>query len=154
MSTVEGARLYHDGQLDGLHTHIPVFLARGPRQAPDPDLRAFYDRLLTAVAGSGLRDGDWRLCDCTGWPDNATAEQLLAWCWDAGGQRHLVVVNLAAESAQARVRLPWSDLTGRTWQLRDALNGDAFERDGGELQWEGLYVAMRPWESYFLELAP
>ena len=66
---------------------------------------------------------------------------------------HLVVVNLAAQDAQARVRLPWSDLAGRTWQLHDALNGDAFERDGGELQDSGLYVGMGPWEPDFLALA-
>ena len=153
MSTLQGARLYHAGQLEGLHTHIPVFLARGPQQPEDQDLRAFYDKLLGAVADSGLRDGEWQLCDCTGWPDNSSAEQLVAWCWRTNGQRHLVVVNLAAQDAQARVRLPWSDLAGRTWQIHDALNGDAFDRDGGELQDEGLYVGMGPWESYFLALA-
>src|SRR3954468_24676349 len=44
VSTLQGARLYHDGQLDGHRTHIPVFLARGPEEPPDEDLRAFYGR--------------------------------------------------------------------------------------------------------------
>jgi hypothetical protein len=153
MSTLEGARLYHAGQLEGLHTHIPVFLARGPQEPEDQELRAFYDTLLGAVADSDLRHGEWQLCECAGWPDNRSAEQLLAWCWRTNGQRHIVVVNLAAQDAQARVRLPWSDLAGRTWQIHDALNGDAFERDGGELQDSGLYVGMAPWEPYFLALA-
>ena len=153
MSTLEGGRMYHDGQLEGFHTRIPVQLARGPEQPVDEDLRGFYGRLLAAVAGSGLREGRWQLCECTGWPDNQTAEQLLAWCWRSGGRRHLVVVNLDAGDAQARVRLPWSDLAGRTWRLHDALGGEAFERDGGELQDQGLYVGMRPWESYFLALS-
>ena len=60
MSTLQGARLYHDGQFDGFRTHIPVFLARGPDEPPDAELRAFYERLLRAVAESGLRRGDWR----------------------------------------------------------------------------------------------
>ncbi len=153
MSTLQGARLYHEGQLDGLHTHIPVFLGRGPAQPEDHQLRAFYDKLLAAVADSDLRDGDWQLCDCTGWPDNDSADQLLAWCWRTNGTRHLVVVNLAEHDAQARVRLPWMDLTGRLWQLQDALGVEAFERAGDELQGEGLYVAMKPWESYFFALA-
>ena len=112
----------------------------------------FYEKLLSAVADSDLREGEWQLCECTGWPDNPTAEQLLAWCWHANGRRHLVVVNLASGDAQARVRLPWSDLAGRTWHLRDALTGDTFDRDGGELGDEGLYVGMGPWQSYFLAL--
>ena len=33
-STLQGARLYHDGQLEGRRTRIPVFLARGPDEAP------------------------------------------------------------------------------------------------------------------------
>ena len=95
MSTLEGARLYHDGQLDGLRTRIPVFLGRGPDEPPDDDLRDFYERLLRAVADAGLRDGDWRACACTGWPDNDSARQLVAWCWTGPAGRHLVVVNLA-----------------------------------------------------------
>ncbi len=153
MSTVAGARLYHAGQLEGLHTHIPVFLARGPEQSGDQQLRAFYETLLAAVAGSDLRDGDWQLCECSGWPDNYSADQLVAWCWRTDRRRHLVVVNLADQDGQARVRLPWNDLAGRTWQLRDELDGHAFERDGDELQDEGLYVGMRPWEHYLLALA-
>ena len=153
MSTLQGARMYHAGQLEGLHTHIPVFLARGPDQPADEALRAFYDTLLRAVADSNLRDGEWQLCECGGWPDNHSAEQLVAWCWRTNGQRHLVIVNLADQEGQAQVRLPWSDLAGRTWRLRNALDGEAFERDGDELQDSGLYVAMSPWEPYFLELA-
>ena len=70
MSTLQGARLYHDGQLAGRRAHIPVFLGRGPDEPPDDELRAFYERLLRAVAESDLRDGDWRLCEVAGWPDN------------------------------------------------------------------------------------
>jgi hypothetical protein len=33
---------------------------------------------------------------------------------------------------------------------RDALDREAFERDSNQLCDQGLYVAMRPWESYFL----
>jgi hypothetical protein len=153
MSTLEGARLYHAGQFDGLHTHVPVFLARGPEQPGDRELRDFYEKLLAAVAESDLRDGDWQLCECRGWPDNGSAGQLVSWCWRANGRRHLVVVNLASGEAQARIRLPWSDLSGRAWRLTDALSGRDFERDGTELQDQGLYVGMGPWEPYFLALA-
>ena len=66
----QGARLYHDGQLDGRRTRIPVFLGRGPDETADRDLRAFYEqKLVRAVADSHLRDAQWQLCDCKGWPD-------------------------------------------------------------------------------------
>ncbi|MFZ0089839.1 MAG: alpha-amylase family glycosyl hydrolase [Solirubrobacteraceae bacterium] len=153
MSTLQGARLYHDGQFDGFRTRIPVFLARGPDEAVDADLRAFYARLVRAIAEADLRDGDWRLCECTGWPDNDSSRQLVAWCWSTPDSRHLVVVNLAADPAQARVRLPWEDLGGREWTLTDRLDGRRYARGGDELAGEGLYVALDPWEAYFLACA-
>jgi hypothetical protein len=152
MSTLQGARLYHDGQFDGLRTHIPVFLGRGPDEQADPDLRAFYERLLRAVADAGLRDGDWRLCECSGWPDNDSFLRLVAWCWSTAGSRHLVVVNLSAAPAQARVHPPWADLAGGAWMLADLLSDAQFERDGDELAQSGLYVALGGWGAHFLRM--
>jgi Alpha amylase, catalytic domain len=153
MSTLRGARLYHDGQFEGCRTHIPVFLRRGPDEALDGDLEAFYRRLVRAVGESELRDGEWRLCDCTGWPDNDSYRHLVSWCWATPQSRHLVVVNLSDAPAQGRVRLPWDDLAGESWQLNDRLSETAFERDGDELTSEGLYVALEPWAPHFLAIA-
>jgi Alpha amylase, catalytic domain len=151
MSTLEGARLYHDGQLDGHRTHIPVFLGRGPDEPPDAELQSFYDRLIKAVSEAGLRDGEWSLCECTGWPDNDSYLQLVAWCWITSGDRHLVAVNLADAPAQARVHLPWGDLGQRTsWAISDLISGQRFDRVGEELAGEGLYVGLEPWASYFM----
>jgi hypothetical protein len=150
MSALEGARLYHDGQLDGLRTHIPVFLGRGPDEPLDAELRAFYERLIRIVADSGLRTGDWQLCDSSGWPDNASWEQLIAWCWSPEGARHLAIVNYAGAPAEGRVHLPWSDLAGRDWELADQLSGARFTRGGDEMAADGLYVALDSWGSHFL----
>lgn len=154
MSTLQGARLYHDGQFEGRRVHIPVFLGRGPDEAVDDGLRAFYRRLVHAVAESDLREGDWRLCDCAGWPDNDSYRRLVAWCWTAPRSRHVVVVNLSEAPAQARVRLPWDDLAGQDWRLEDRLSEAEFSRAGDDLTAEGLYVALEPWASHFLGFAP
>jgi hypothetical protein len=152
MSTVQGARLYHDGQFDGYRTRIPVFLRRGPDEPADAALRSFYERLLQAVADSDLRGGAWSLCDCSGWPDNASFRQLVAWCWASSEARNLVVVNLADAPAQARVHLPWQELRGDAWILTDSLTGQRFERAGDELANDGLFVSLDPWGSHFLEV--
>ena len=150
MSTLQGARLYYEGQFEGRRTHIPVFLARGPDEPPDEELRAFYLRLLRGVGDSDLHNGEWRLCDCEGWPDNDSRRQLVAWCWSSSQARNLVVINLADAAAQARVRLPWDDVAGRAWELTDRLSDQRFERAGDELAGAGLYVELEPWASYFL----
>jgi hypothetical protein len=154
MSTLQGARLYHDGQLEGRRTRIPVFLGRGPDEPADADLRAFYGRLLRAVAESGLRTGDWRLCAAEGEAGTDAGRQVLAWCWTTAGARHVVAVNLSGAPAAARVRIPWADVRGRTWVLDDRLDGRRFERDGDEVAAEGLDVALDPWGAHFLAWAP
>jgi hypothetical protein len=149
MSTLQGARLYHDGQLEGDRVHIPVFLGRGPDETPDQGLHSFYERLIRAVADSGLSDGDWRLCEVSGWSDNDSCRDVVAWCWSTSEQRNLVVVNLSDGPAQARVHPRDDDLRGRIWTLADRLSGQTFERSGDELSSEGLYVGLEPWGTYF-----
>jgi hypothetical protein len=80
------------------------------------------------------------MCETSGWPDNDSHRNLLAWCWD----HTLVVVNYGDLSAQGRVHLPWDG----EWELTDLLSGASFVRAGGE-----LYVDLQPWASHFLAFA-
>ena len=151
MSTLQGARLYHDGQLEGFRTHLPIQLGRGPDEPSDRDLRTFYRRLLRTTAGLRSGCGDWRLCDCTTYSEDPHP-QLVAWCWSNPRARHLVVVNLSPADAEGRVRLPWRDLAGRTWGLADRLSEDRFICSGDELARDGLWVTLDGWGSRFLAL--
>ena len=153
MSTLPGARLYHDGQLRGWRKRIPVQLGRGPAEPDDADLGSFYQRLLRTVHDTGLREGDWRLCECVGWPDNDSFQHLIAWSWTTSDRRHLVVVNLSGAPAQAHVRLPWTGLAQTTWELSDEITGQRFTRAGDELAGDGLYVALDPWATNILAIA-
>jgi hypothetical protein len=153
MSTLQGARMYYDGQFEGRRVRLPVFLDREPEEPVDEDLRRFYRQLLSAVSDAKLADGKWQLCCLEGWSDNDSWRRLVTWCWSGSDSRHLVVVNLSHEAAQARVRLPWSDLQGHAWTLEDRLSTRSLERDGGELASEGLYVALEPWGWHFFGLS-
>ena len=149
MSTLPGARLYHDGQLEGFRTHLPIQLGRGPDEPPDHDLGRFYRRLLRAAAGARARCRDWRLCDCTGCSEDPHP-QLVAWCWSNPQARYLVVVNFSPADAEGRVRLPWRDLAGRTWDFAEQLREERFTCSGDELAGEGLPVTLDGWGSRFL----
>ena len=149
MSTLQGARLYHDGQFEGARIHLPIQLGRGPDNPLDSDLLAFYTRLLRAISDARIGTGDWSLCDCTAGCDDSY-QQLVAWCWSRPGARHLIVVNLSPARAEGRVWLPWDDLAGRTWRLTDRLSDDSFIRSGDDLTRNGVIVALESWESRFL----
>jgi hypothetical protein len=91
-----GARIVHEGQLEGRTVHVPVFLARRPDETPDRELRAFYEELLAALADPVFRDGEWHLAGSGGWEGNDTWQALVGWGW-RGSSLRLVVVNLSDE---------------------------------------------------------
>jgi Alpha amylase, catalytic domain len=147
-----GARLIHEGQLEGRTVQLPVFLARGPDEPADDGVRAFYERLLAALRDEVFRTGDWVLGERRGWDGNDTWPSLVVWGWQ-GESRKLVVVNLGERPASGHVSLPWDDLRGRTWRLDDASDGKCYERSGDDLR-DGLYVALEPWHWHFFDLTP
>lgn len=154
MSTLPGARLFHEGQFEGRKMRLPVFLGRRPVEPANAELKAFYSRLVKAVSAPVFHDGQWSLCDRTGWPDNPTYQNLVSWCWMKAEDRRLVVVNLSDRPVQARVRVPWSDAGHELWRLTDALSGVTYERDGTEMQDAGLYVELEPWGYHFFACRP
>ncbi|MGA3155255.1 MAG: alpha-amylase family glycosyl hydrolase [Streptosporangiaceae bacterium] len=154
IATLPGATLWYEGQFEGRRVRPPVFLSRRPGEPPDIGLADWYRRLLAAVAAHRVRAGAWRLLEVGGWPDNQSCRNLLAWSWsgDRSSDRHVVVVNLSAEPTQGRIPLDWTDLRGRTWCLTDLLQGNMFNRDGGELADPGLFVALESWQFHLLAL--
>jgi hypothetical protein len=148
MSTLPGARLFHEGQFEGRVVRPPVFLGRRPAEAVNQDLQTFYTQLVYALDSPVFREGDWSLCERTGWPDNQSFQNLVAWNWRNGDQRRLIVVNLSGTPVQALVRVPWG---GGNWTLRDAMSGEVYERNGDQMQNEGLYVDLGPWNCHFFE---
>jgi hypothetical protein len=150
--TLPGVRLLHEGQFEGRRVRLPVFLGRRPVEPVDDDLAAFYRRLLTATHGDLFRNGQWSLCDRSGWPDNQSCQNVLAWCWVKDDERSLIVVNFGPGSAQALVQVPWNGLSGREWRLDDALCDDSYERSGNEMRGSGLYVDLGPWQCHVFEV--
>jgi hypothetical protein len=152
-ATVTGAKLFHEGQFEGRKVRPPVFLGRRPPEPADQALQGFYAKLLGAVDRPVFHTGEWKLAERTGWPDNQSCQNLVAWSWSAPDERYLIVVNLSDATSQARVRVPWTDMRGETIRLTDQLSGVEFDRDGGEIADEGLYVELAPWGSHFLRCA-
>ena len=150
-ATLPGARLFHEGQFEGRQVRLPVFLGRRPEEPVDEEIQAFYRRLLKAIDSRVFRDGAWSLCQRTGWPDNPTYLNLVAWCWSDDQDQYLIVVNLSAQPAQAQVEVRWPNAGGEKWRLIDVLSGTTFDREGDEMLSPGLYVDLGPWRCHFLQ---
>jgi glycosidase len=151
IATLPGAKLFHQGQFEGRRIKLPVQLGRQPQETVDEDLQAFYKGLVKVVRAPAFKEGEWSLCERSGWPDNPSYVNLVAWCWGKGEERYLVVINLSHTRCQGRIRLPWTVLKGRTSLLLDVMNGERYERDGEEMLDQGLYVDLEAWKFHFLQ---
>jgi len=150
ISTLPGAKLFHEGQFEGRKVRLPVSLGRRPVETTDVDVLSFYRKLLKAINGENLLDGEWQLCESSGWPDNQSYLNLVAWCWRSGPTQHLIVMNLSDSNSQGLVRVPWDELKGRVLKMDDVMSGEVFNRSGDEISGQGLYVDLKPWGYHFL----
>ncbi len=144
-ATLPGIKLFHEGQFEGRRVRLPVFLGRRPDEPVDEELLGFYVRLLEIANRPVFRYGEWILCERTGWPDNASFQNVVAWSWRTCEERYLIAVNLSAYPVQARITVPWTDVAGKNWRLTDMLANTSYERNGNEMLTPGLYVELGPW---------
>jgi hypothetical protein len=144
--TLPGAKLLHEGQMEGYRQHLSVHLGRRPVEPIDEELRIFYRKLLNLVTEIELRRGTWKRCEQEGWPDNQSFRNIVSWCWESTGRRYLIAINLSDWNSQTRIRTPWSDIRGQTLCFDDLLSGESYSpRDGTETVDQGLYVDLAPW---------
>jgi hypothetical protein len=153
IATLPGAILYYQGQFSGAKIHIPVQLGRGPAEPLDTTLSEFYRRIRGLTPQIKTKDAVWVLSQAQGWPDNMSANNLLAWCWQTEQHRFIIVINFSEEASQGRIHTPWTNLAGGNWNLKDLWANRTYVRDGTEIQNQGLYVALDPWKFHVFRVS-
>lgn len=143
--TLPGAVLVHEGQLEGRTVKVPVFLSRRKEEPQNHELKKFYLQLLKVLRFDAIRKGKWSLCELSGWSDNMSCLNLLAWEWVSDHENLMVVVNLSDHPAQAHVKPGYAYRPGTTYQLFDVTSGELYRRDGEEMTQPGLYVVLQGW---------
>src|SRR5215813_3591809 len=148
-----GLRFFHQGQFEGRRKRISPHLVRAPQEPVDGALERFYESLLAALRDSTVRDGQWQLLECRpAWEGNGTWDCFIAWTWQDGKDRRLVVVNDADHQSQCYVRLPFTDHAGRMVRLTDVMGPASYDRDGGELLSRGLYLDVPAWAYHIFDV--
>jgi glycosidase len=149
-----GLRFFHQGQFQGRKKRISPHLVRGPEEIIDQGLEQFYDRLLAVLRQPVVRDGQWRLLECLpAWDGNWTSDCFVAYAWSGrDGTRLLVAANYSDHQSQCYLQMPWIDLEGQAWQLRDRMGTVVYERNGGDLAELGLYLDLPAWGYHVFDL--
>ena len=150
-----GLRFFYDGQFEGARVRVPTHLGRGPVEPTNPEIAAFYAKLLHVLKETrAFRDGAWsQIQPLPAWPGNWTSDGFVAYAW-AGehSSRHVVVVNYTGNQGQCRLQLPFPGLRGKQVHLSDVIGTEVYDRDGSEIVDPGLYIDHAPWQYNVFEL--
>jgi hypothetical protein len=150
-----GLRFFQKGQFQGRTKHISPHLCREPDEAVNMELEQFYDKLLAVLRSPVVRDGRWQLLNCAAaWDGNWTYDCFVACAWKgSSGEQMLIAVNYADNQSQCLLQVPFADLAGKTWRLRDLLGMATYDRDGDGLEAWGLFLDMKPMGYHAFEIS-
>ena len=149
-----GLRFFHQGQAEGFTKKIPVHLCRGPAEPVNEDLRNFYDRLLHCLRRNEVRQGEWRLLECTpAWDGNWTWDCFICFSWQIS-DRHsvLAVVNYAPNESQCYLQVPSDELPEKTLHLVDLMGPAKYDRPADAVRLGGLYLDLPAWGYHVFEM--
>ncbi|MCB0742725.1 MAG: glycosidase [Ignavibacteriales bacterium] len=147
-STVKGMTLFHDGQLEGRKTKLPVQLGREPIEKDNPNLVEFYDKLFRITSSEVFKYGKWEMLNpIPSWETNRTYQNILAWKINYEERKRLIVVNFSREVAQCKIELNLINYPSK-FKLKDILNYKTYFRKTDEVINEGLFIELGPFKSH------
>jgi len=150
LSTLPGMRFYHHGQLDGLKTFVPMPLSKARPENADPQIRELYERLLRSADAEVFHAGEWQLLEVQPAGDD-TFQDLIAYRWHYQADNKLIVLNLGNRTAQGKVQKAIAG-AAQNYLFRDLLDGSEYLRDRAEIDGNGLYVRLAPYQAHAFEV--
>lgn len=149
-----GMRFFHNGQFQGRIKKISPHLVRAPEEAVNNEIEEFYLKLMSILDKPLFRQGRWQLLNChQAWESNWSHQNYISFAWsNDSGEKAMVAVNYSDARSQCYVKLPFHDLSGSKWLLKDLISGILYERDGRDLKERGLYIDEGGWKIYVFTL--
>jgi hypothetical protein len=142
-ATLPGMRMFHQGQFDGFHSHVPVQLGRGPAETPDLQARSFYNQLMGLISTPILKEGIWNLLPIRS-VKGTPLKRCLSWSWSYGEEEIIITVNLS-RSPVVGIVPPRGKLTLST-RVTDAMTGDDISPDQADIRNGMIRFSLQKWE--------
>jgi hypothetical protein len=140
-STLPGMKLYFQGQMEGKRIKLPVQIRRSKPDPLNPEILAFYNKLLAVVNEDIFHHGAWRLKKALQAGDE-TSENLIACTWMLDDSLRLVITNLSPQPAQSCFVFQDEINELRDYLFQDMLNGESFTVNGALLVSAGLTMKL------------
>jgi hypothetical protein len=150
-STVPGMKLFFHGQFEGIKLRLPLQLRRTINETPDPEIRAFYDKLMPIINQDIFHRGEWKLLEVN--PQQGSADEaVIALSWRQEEHVKLVVVNLSQGAISYRIRLP--DLKSKNnYLLVDDFTGQSTRMPATDLVSAGLPVELGGYQTRIVDIS-
>jgi hypothetical protein len=151
-STLPGLKLYFDGQMEGRQIRLPLQIRQAQPEPADPEIQAFYVKLLSLVDQPIFHEGTFCLKEVL--PDcDDTFENLIAYTWKLGGSLRLVTVNLSQYPSCGLVSFYDSISESLDYSFSDLLSGQSFIQSGKLAAHPGLSIVLSGYLAQVWEIA-
>ncbi len=148
ISTIQGMKLYYDGQFDGRKNKLPVQLGRCPKEKILEPVEKHYLKLLSIIKSEVFKNGNWEIIDPISISDdNFSFENIFAWKWELNGESRLVVINYSESTSQCRLKFNLTT-SGKNIRLIDLMNDVEYSRSVDEIKSIGLFIELKSYHSH------
>ena len=152
ISTLQGMKLYHDGQFDGKKIKLPVQLGREPEEKTSGRIKAFYENLLEITDNEIFRSGKWSMLEpFAAGQENNSFHNFFAWELELRGEKRIIVINYSASTSQCRLKF---DINTKKQDiiLNDLLNNESYIRSVNEIKTNGLFIELKSYHSHIFAI--
>ncbi len=153
VTTIEGMRLYFDGQFSGKHIKVPIQLGREPEEKTNVLVKQYYDKILNVTKENIFNEGDWQILNAMPVSENNFSfENILAWQWKLGDEVRIIVINYADCTSQCRLKFCVASSRSEIL-LIDLLNEVKYLRAIDEINTVGLFVELKSYQSHIFKVS-
>jgi hypothetical protein len=151
--TIPGARLVHEGQMEGFKIKLPVQLGRRQTEVINQDLLKFYQNLLSLIPGKEFSNAKWSLCRIDPVDSNdSTFNNIISYLWWVDDKNLLVVVNFSPNHSKAHIKIDPLNYGSDKWVFKDFLTNNEFQFEGKNLEEYGLYIELAAWKGHVFNI--
>ncbi|MEJ2613507.1 MAG: alpha-amylase family glycosyl hydrolase [Ignavibacteriaceae bacterium] len=148
ISTIQGMKLFFDGQFEGKKIKLPLQLAREPYEKVSETKKSFYNKLLNITKDEIFIRGEWSLLKPLPINDkNYSFNNFFTWQWKYKGSCRIIVINYSDFTSQCRLKFQVNSSVDNII-LYDLLNDQKYARRTDEIIESGLFIELKAYNSH------
>jgi glycosidase len=148
ISTVQGMKLYFNGQFEGKKIKLPVQLGREPEEKVSGSVKNYYNKLLRITKEKIFSEGEWFMLDPEPSAEgNYTNENIFSWEWKLDNERRIILINYSNSPSQCRIKFFLKNQDSQL-SFKDLLTDEYYSRNASEIVNEGLFIDLKAYQSH------